>query len=521
LSLPLKPHRVESQAEGWRVDGIHEDGLSDNDLQLTRLRSTSATASSLEPGVLPPFVRVERTLLVGLDWQVETKVVRLSPPGTAIVLEVPLLAGESVTTAEVRVVAGKALLNLPPLASEASWHSVLDQRSPIVLTAPSTASWIELWRLDMSPIWHADFAGIPIVNADAKAKLPEWRPWPGETATLAVMRPEGIAGSTLTIDASTYALRPGLRATDATLTLALRSSRGAQHAILLPAGSVLETVTVNGAVTSIRQDGDRVMLPVSPGAETVVVAWRMPLALTTFFRAPAVDLGAPSVNATTTIAIPDGRFPLALRGPRLGPVVLYWSLLLVVTAIAGAIGAMRRTPLATWQWVLLAIGLSQVNVLAAAVVVGWLHLLAWRERTDLPAFAFDFRQIVIVLATGVTAVVLLVAVHQGLLGQPELQIQGNQSSASDLRWFSDRAGNVLEGPLVVSAPMLAYRIAMLAWALWLALSLLHWLRWGFNAFGTGGFWKRPPPRAVVRMPPPGYTQASPTPTPPPPTSPEA
>ena len=51
---------------------------------------------------------------------------------------------------------------------------------------------------------------------------------------------------------------------------------------------------------------------------------------------------------------------------------------------------------------------------------------------------------------------------------------------------------------VVSVPMMAYRVAMLAWSLWLALSLLSWLKRGFAAFATGGLWRevpRPPPRA--------------------------
>lgn len=64
LALPLKPHRVETQTEGWRVEGIHEDGLADDNVQLTRIRAGAGTGA-LEPGVLPPFVRVERTLLIG------------------------------------------------------------------------------------------------------------------------------------------------------------------------------------------------------------------------------------------------------------------------------------------------------------------------------------------------------------------------------------------------------------------------------------------------------------------------
>ncbi|MCL2778407.1 MAG: hypothetical protein FWD73_10415 [Polyangiaceae bacterium] len=505
IALPLKPHRVEAQADGWRVEGIHEDGLADDNLQLTRIHATTGTVTALEPGVLPPFVRVERTLLMGLDWQVTTRVVRLSPAGTAIVLEVPLLKGESVTTADIRVVGGKALLNMPPEVREVSWRSVLDQRSPVVLTAPKNASWTELWRLDMSPIWHADFSGIPVVHAEPSDKLPQWRPWPGETATLKVSRPDGVVGATLTIDESTYKLRPGLRATDATLTLQIRSSRGTQHTLTLPETSVLESVTVNGATQPIQQEGRKVTLPIAPGSQTIVLSWRMPIAIGMFFNAPAVDLGISSVNATTTITMPEGRWVLALHGSRLGPVVLFWSQLAVLLAVAAAIGAMRRAPLATWQWVLLAIGLSQVPVVAAAIVVGWLHLIAWREqKQDIGRVAFNARQLTIVAVTFVAAIVLLVAVRQGLLGHPDMQVRGNGSNSTELHWFIDRSEPVLAQPMVVSAPMLAYRVAMLAWALWLALSVIRWLRWGFDAFGQGGFWRRRPPRPPITPPPPPY-----------------
>ena len=30
---------------------------------------------------------------------------------------------------------------------------------------------------------------------------------------------------------------------------------------------------------------------------------------------------------------------------------------------------------------------------------------------------------------------------------------------------------------------------MLGWALWLAFSLLRWLKWGWQQFSTGGMWK--------------------------------
>ena len=82
---------------------------------------------------------------------------------------------------------------------------------------------------------------------------------------MSLVRPDGVAGQTLTIDQSTTALSPGLRATDVTLSLTLRSSRGGEHTITLPEGAQLESLSINRVVQPIRQDGRRVTIPVVPG----------------------------------------------------------------------------------------------------------------------------------------------------------------------------------------------------------------------------------------------------------------
>jgi hypothetical protein len=37
--------------------------------------------------------------------------------------------------------------------------------------------------------------------------------------------------------------------------------------------------------------------------------------------------------------------------------------------------------------------------------------------------------------------------------------------------------------------MWLYRAVMFAWALWLVLALLRWLRWGWAAWKTNGIWR--------------------------------
>jgi hypothetical protein len=507
LSLPLKPHRVEATAVGWTIAGLHEDGLADDDLQLTRVRVESGKPASLVPGALPPFVRVERTLSVGLSWQVDTRIVRVTPAGSAVVLEVPLLPGESVTTADVRVVSGKALVNMGPQASEAGWHSVLEQKSPVRLTAPESLAWVEIWRVDVGPIWHASYSGIPFVHTEETTgvHVPEWRPWPGETGMVALVRPEGVSGQTLTIDESSAEVQPGLRAIDVTLRMTVRSSRGSEHTVTLPPGAQLEWLSINGATQPIRQEGSRVTLPLVPGAQSIALAFREATGIGVVFATQPIDLGAPSVNATTTVTVPGGRWLLFVHGSGVGPAVLFWSLLLVLLVASLVLGGNRWTPLRWWHWLLLGVGLSQVSVVAGAVFAGWLLVLGWRARDEgesLRAAWFNLRQCALAGWTLVALGILAVSLYQGLLGAPEMQVRGNGSDSGTLRWFVDRSGATLPRVWMISAPILVYRAAMLGWALWIALALLGWLRWGWRSVTHGGLWKRRPPtrRAAPEQP---------------------
>ncbi len=508
LALPQKPHHVVAVTEGWTVEGIHEDGLADDNLQFTRKRAASDAGTGLQPGSLPPFVVVERTLRIGLNWQIDTRVLRVSPTGSAVVLEVPLLPGENVTTADVRVVGGKALVNMGPRVAEVTWHSVLEQRSPVKLVAPRGTAWTEVWRLDVGPIWHATYGGIPFVHTQpvAGVRFPEWRPWPGEEASVELRRPDGVPGQTLTVDESTLEVRPGIRATDMKLTLALRSSRGAQHTVTLPEGSVLESLVINGATQPIRQDGRKVTFPVVPGAQTVVLGFREDRGLSPFFAIAEVDVGTPTVNSNVVVDVPGGRWLLFVGGPRLGPAVLFWSLLAVLLVVAVVLGRNKKTPLKTWHWLLLAIGLSQVHIALGGLFVLWLLALGYRAGSDgakLSPATFNLRQLGLVALTLAAIGVLFASIYNGLLGAPEMQVRGNGSSLSQLRWFQDRTDASLPVPWLVSLPILAYRGLMLGWALWTALAVIRWLKWGWGAFTTGGGWKKspPPPKPQFQMHP--------------------
>lgn len=496
LPMPLTPHRVVVQAEGWVVDGVHEDGVPDRQLQLTRLQANDKPQQrdTLEPGVFPGFATVNRTLRLGLDWQIETWVRRTSPTGNAIVMEFPLLEGESVITENVRVENGRVLVSMSPGQSDMFWLSSLEKRDTLTLAATRTTEWTEVWRADISPIWHAELDGIPVVHhQDREGKwLPEWRPYPGETASLLITRPQGVEGQTLTIDNSQLTIKPGKRATDTSLTLSLRSSQGGQHTVTLPESVELQSVSINGSEQPVRQEGRKVTLPIVPGKQQVTMQWRDSRPLSMRYRTAAMDLGMASVNHRINLQLGRDRWVLLTGGPRLGPAVLYWSVLIVIVLIAVILGRIKLTPLRTWHWLLLGIGLSQVSVIIGLIVVGW--LLALGGRCRLPANVsngnFNGLQIVIAGLTVIALSLLVFAIEQGLLGYPDMIVAGNGSSAYNMNWYQDRTTSIPDSAWVLAVPIFVYRILMLAWALWLAFAVLRWLKWGWGCYSTNGLWRK-------------------------------
>ncbi|MCK9397747.1 MAG: hypothetical protein M0Q44_19425, partial [Methylobacter sp.] len=320
LPLPLKPNWVGIQNTGWQVIGLQENGQIDDQLQFSRInRTEQQNESALEPGALPPFVRIERTLQLGLDWRVTTRIVRVSAADTAVVLAVPLLPGESVTTPGIRVKDGKVEVNIPAQQTELQWESMLEKSEKIDYAATETTQWIEVLKADISPIWHVETFGIAMIHLNNGGQwLPEWHPWPGEKITLQITRPEAVEGQTLTIDNSRLSIKPGQRSREADLNISLRSSQGSQHTLILPEQAVLQSVAINGLTQPIRQEGRKLTVPVNPGKQNVSIIWKEAAGISAIMSTPQVDLGTASVNANLNIGLGRDRWVLFAMVPKLG-----------------------------------------------------------------------------------------------------------------------------------------------------------------------------------------------------------
>jgi len=516
LPFPLRPHHVDAELVGFALDGLGPEGEPRESVLLTRLSRHDGRTVEEPAGGLPPFVRVERTLQVGLTWQVVTRVSRAGPSSAPVLVSVPLLDGESVTQGEVPVEGGAALVNLGPQTNEFVFGSALKERPALVLEAPPVGNQIQVWRLNLGPQWHAVLGGIPVVSQlDESAQwLPEWRPWPGEKVTLAFEKPTGTKGQTLTLDSSAQIVAPGIRATDNTLTLRLRSSQGGQHVLKLPDGAALQRVDIDGQTQPIRLEGREIKLPIHPGTQTVTTVWREARGMGMRFKTSAIDVGTPGVNGSIEIGLPEGRWLLFVGGPRLGPAVLIWGVVIALVLIAYGLARVPLTPLAAGHWFLLALGLTQAPLQAGVIIVGWFFLSGLRKRFSadfVKSGLFQLGQITLAVWAIAALISVFIAVERGLLGPPDMQVTGNGSTNLALHWYQDRTMAALPTAWVISIPLLVYRVLMLAWALWLAFSLLTWLRWSWECFSDGGYWRKIAlpslRRSEKRSPPPAVEES--------------
>jgi len=497
LPLQLKPRIVQSKISGWSLEGIQANGVPDAQLQLSREeRSNIVTNKKFQDAqveTLPPFLIIERHLKLGLDWFVETTVRRVSPIGSAIVVSVPLIKGESILSDGVRSKEGKVFINMSPRESTVFWRSSLDKSNQLKLVASNDSFSTELWTVSASPVWHLEYQGIPVIkhmNMEGRWS-PQWHPWQGEEINLDITRPLGVEGNTLTIEKSNLLVTPGKRLNETQLDLILRSSQGGQYTLALPDNSDLQSVNINNTAHTIRLDGNNLTLPITPGKQSIQVVWRNAEALSSMFKTPQINLKQTSVNHSIKVNFSQDRWVLLVGGPRLGPAILFWGVLIVILLLAVALGFTTLTPLNTFSWILLGIGLSQVPIWMSFIVVAWLFVLALRERimkqtTDI---FFNVIQIGIGALTFLSLICLFVVIQQGLLGSPDMQVAGNGSSATVFNWYQDRNDAILPQAWLLSVPKIVYRLLMLAWALWLAFSLLRWMKWGWQQFSLGGLWK--------------------------------
>ena len=499
LAFPRRPHAIGVSASGWDVAGVSDGRLVSGTLELTR-RALARSGAALDSGAeFPAFVRVTRDFELGIDWTLRTTVERLAPARAALSVEVPLVATESVLTDGIDVkhhgAQASVLAGLAAGQARMSWNSALPQAATLQLALPADAARAEVWNFRVSPQWRVEFQGFPAVlpeNIDATAWVYQYRPRPGEQLRVQISRPPAAVGATLAIDAASQHVTVGKRSADVELSFSYRSTQGGRHVVTLPADARVQTVSIDGEELPLRPVDGALSLNLLPGTHAVSVRFESPRGATLRSQATPIDLGSPASNVTTTLELPEARWPLLVTPTLAGPVIRYWGELVVFIVMALLLGRWSRSPLRAHEWLLLGLGLSTLSWAVLALVALWLFAMRWRggwRAAGIGRGPFLAVQAALALLT-VVAVGSLVfsGIRYGFLSSPDMGVAGGGSYGHSFRWFHDQVAAALPRVAVYSVPLWIYRLLMFAWALWIALALTRWLRFAWTAWNQD--WSR-------------------------------
>lgn len=491
LAFGRAPRALAVTAEGWEVDGLAAETVPGS-IQLRRLLSAELTEGAAPMrSELPTWLEIERRIDIGVRWTLSSTVRRRSPGDAPAVVRIPLLPGESVNSANVTVQDGQALVTLGQTDAEVSWSSTLTPAETVTLTAPGEGLLSEVWVLACSPLWHCESSGIhPTETASGASWEPRFHPWPGESLAITLSRPEAAEGQSVTVDRATATVRPGVRLTTTTIELGVRTSVSTSLRIDVPSGSDVRSLNVDHAARPLQREGDTVVIALQPGSHTVTLELQEGRGWAFAYETPSVTLGTAAVNLELVVEGSSDRWVLWIAGPAWGPAVLFWPYLALVLVLAYALSLRRTLAPKLHDWVLLLVGLTQIPAPAALIVVGWFFLMEQRRSTKMEgAFLFDVRQLFVIGYTLVAFGQLIWAIESGLLGDPQMSIEGPGSWDLHHRFFVDRSTGALPVATLFSVPTWVFRVLMFLWALWLAFTLLKWARWGWDAFKEDGLFR--------------------------------
>lgn len=501
LQFPLSLHNVNATTNGWELSGSPTAEQTSQSLQLQRIEhdQNATKAEHLRPDPIATFVIIKRIIRLDLDWSITTVITRVAPQAGAINLEIPLLNGESPLTTKTNA-NGKIAVHLETNQNEYEWSSSLKEITPIKLQAAQNVPWIEIWTLDASPLWHTNTTGIAPIQLEKYQNIPIWQPWPGEILTININRPQATKGSHVTVDEASLNYNPGNNNSLSQLDLTIRSNQGGQYTFKLPEGAKLSKLEIDSNEQLISATNGVLKIPLHPGSQKVVINWKQDDGLNVITSTPKFVLENGSSNQNITLAIPYNRWVLWLGGPQVGPSILLWGMLLVMGLVAYGLGRIRLTPLKPYEWVLLSLGICTLSMWTFILIAVWLLALSQRGKLSSITKAWKFKvlQLSLFALSVIALIALITTLPDGLLSSPDMHIVGRNSYSSSFYWYQDYSDSAFPSAWVISLPLWCYKLVILVWALWLAASLMKWLRWGWRQLSVHGLWE--PDETVVLFP---------------------
>ncbi len=499
IQFELPPGHLDVAAPGWSIDGVSSTGTVQGSLRLMReVRAKPKEDEAFEEREIPSWFVVTRVLNLGPEWEIKGQVARQGGMLRAEAVKIPIFDKETITTpgikvggeggkdryAELRFKAGEKIVN---------WESKLAFSPSVQFLERKQSDLSEHWTIACSEIWQCRAEGItPVSHNQNGIYVLDYSPWPGESVNLYVDKPLSVPGDRVAITKVSSEFRPGESLLDVVVNFQARSASQAWETVTLPPAADVTEIMANGVKQSIVKEGDKIKVQLMAGEGEYRLAFRIPWTGGFYSKMPSISFSRPLMNYSAVVSIPEDRWLLWTGGIKWGPVVLFWSKLVMVLLVGAILGWFSVGAMGVGSWMLLGIGLATQPVILMLIPVLWLLAIHYKAKNKIAStLRYNFYQVLYVGLTLCGIWVLYETVHAGLILYPDMQIAGNDSTGSSLRWYQDIVSGETPSVFILSFPVMVWRGFMLLWSCWLVWALMGWAKGVWRIFVDGGLWKKP------------------------------
>lgn len=473
LIFPFRPMRFRFEPGPWQLEG---NTLGEGRVELVR---TGPEAGMNAVSNVQGMALINREITFGESWQVTTNVDRSLWGQGPLDFTIDLIPGESLAEespgAEIRD--GKIRVRMESGRDNFQFRTLVPVSPGGLKLQNSVADHAVTWVIVPSALWQVGFEGTPLIASD----LNRWtfQPREGESLDLQIERPRFVEGDAIAFDRVELNLTQGEAQLEGSMTLNFRNTRGLDHVIRLPEDWRAKELLINSLNTPIGSQSRDLMLQLPPGKGQVLLKFSVQKALSPLLRLELPDLKAMAANIGIDLEASQERWILWTSGGLVSPVVLYWNAFVIFAIIAFVLSRLHFTILSFWQWLLLGWGLASISWSILILFAIWMGILQLRHRRGQALTPYvRLEQFVYLTLTLFTLLALVGSVAHGLLAAPDMAVVGNASYGHKLRWFFDRF-DARDKPFVLSLPIWVYKLTMLLWAIWLAFSILEWIRYAW------------------------------------------
>ncbi|MDY0132007.1 MAG: hypothetical protein RBR53_04990 [Desulforegulaceae bacterium] len=497
LKFDMVPLKLSFNSEGVSSKGIENRGFSPLiKIFIPKNENEKNTLKGIE-GALP-FPVVERSLFLGREWKIKTKIKRFYPQNNDKKAEVSinLIENEKILKKTGEIKNNKLEITLLPKVNSWEFESEIPVGQNIEIISEKEMTHLEEWRIDSDSLRDFEVKGLLPVKYNYNNNT-VFVLQPGTKGFILPEKLKPIKGRFFTIDKTE--LIYDLRQTKNTLKInsSIRAGKGFNHKITYDNSKIYpEELIINNIKNQIPELNGELILPLSPGTNEVNIIFKEKNKNQSFFlpqktNFPEINLNSESTNINQEIKYPSKSWIIGTYGPKKGPAVLFWGYFAGVILVAIFLTKLGKSFLKPHQFILLAAGLSISALLEIIIVFGFFLAIEYRKNL-IPAETkfFNLIQTGLVFLLVISAIIIYNAVSSGLLGIPEMQVTGNGSYSGNLKWFSDKADNFIPSVFIILAPINLWRLVLFLWSIWISAFLINKTPYIIDSLKHEGFWKK-------------------------------